>query len=71
MGRVYRDEVVIKKVGERIKIALKANKITHLEFQMHTGLSASRITSGDLNMTISTLQKIADFIHIPVDELIK
>lgn len=69
MGRVYRDEGVIKKVGERIGIIIKEKGITHAEFQDSTGLCTSRVISGQLNMTISTLAKIADYLDIPINDL--
>ena len=69
MVRFYRDEGIIKRVGTNVKILLKIKKITHNNFQDDTGLSTSRITSGEMNMTISTLQKIADYLEVSIEDL--
>lgn len=71
MGSFYRDEEFIKCVGGNIKRILNRKGITHIEFNIATGLLVSRICSGDMNMTISTLKLIADHLNIEVWELIK
>lgn len=71
MGRIYRDEEFIKRVGGNINGILARKGITHIEFNIDTGLHLGRITSGRLNMNISTLKLIADHLNIEVCELTK
>lgn len=71
MGRTYRDEEFIKRVGNNVRGVLSKKGITHMQFNINSGLLVSRIVSGDLNMTISTLKRIADCLQVDINELTK
>lgn len=70
MGRFYRDEAYINEVGDKFKAVFKSKNIKHLEFRHDTGLDISRITSGELNMTISTIKRIADYLGVKPTDLL-
>ena len=70
MGRIYRDEAYIKKVGDKFQNVFNTKNIKHLEFRHDTGLDISRLCSGELNMTISTVKRIADYLGVTPKDLL-
>ena len=71
MGRIHRDEKVILTIGENIKVLIRKKNLTQGEFYDDTGIHAGRVVSGKLNMTVSTLQKIANYLDVSVYDLTK
>ena len=67
-----KDPVLLKKIGERIRHLRKEKKLSQLQLAVLMDNHAEqigRIERGELNVTIGTLQKIAESLRIPITDL--
>ncbi len=55
-------------VAKRCKDLRISKKLTQLDMVNDTGMSISKIESGKLDITITTVQKLADYFGITVSE---
>lgn len=68
-----KDPVFLKKIGSRIRYIRKEKKLSQLQLAVLMDNHAEqigRIERGELNVTIGTLQKIAESLNIPVSHLL-
>lgn len=67
-----RDELVIKKVGIRIRKLLLLNNISQAQLAFEAGIprmQVVRIESGSINTTISSLNAIAKVLNVELKDL--
>lgn len=67
-----KDPVLLKKIGNRIRQLRKEKKLSQLDLAVRMDNHAEqigRIERGELNVTIGTLQKIAESLHLPITDL--
>lgn len=67
-----RDEVIIRKIGVRIRKLRLANKISQAQLAFEAGIprmQVVRIENGSINTTISALNAIAKVLGIELKEL--
>lgn len=65
---------VLDKLILKIKEVLKAKKLKQKDLAAHLNYDASymsRVLNGEITMSIKTLQEIADFLKVPVHQLIE
>lgn len=73
MGKQYRDQEYLIKLGKRIIEVREAKKITQEKLQELTGLDTrqiGRIERAETNVSISSVKLIADKLKISVTELL-
>jgi transcriptional regulator with XRE-family HTH domain len=66
-----RDEVLIRKIIDRIKKLREEHGITLEQFYYDTGIHLSRIESSKVNVSISTLNAICKYFKISLSEFLK
>ncbi len=69
-----KDEVYLKKLGEKIVLIRKEKEIGQLDLAKEIGSSNTqlrRIERGEVNSTINMLRHIAKVLGVGVDELVK
>jgi DNA-binding Xre family transcriptional regulator len=52
-----------------VKFIMKQKKISHETFKNDTGIHIGRILSQNHNITLSTLEKIASYLDVHVNDL--
>lgn len=73
MGKQYRDQEYLIKVGKRLMEIREAKNITQEKLQELTGLDIrqiGRIERAETNVSISSIKLIAGCLKIPVSELL-
>lgn len=73
-NKPYRDEVGIKKFGQRLREVRREKGISQEELQRRTGFDLSqigRIERGIVNTSVSHAFKLAKALDVPVFELFK
>jgi len=68
----YKDEIFIKKFGQKVKEKRKALKISQEQLAGDTGFELSqigRIERGEINTSISHVSAIAKALHVKPEEL--
>lgn len=73
MGKQYRDQEYLIKLGKRIIAIREARNITQEGLQELTGLDTrqiGRIERAETNVSISSVKLIADHLNISVSELL-
>lgn len=71
MGKKRRNKDLLIKIAARIKELRAENGITQEVFYNDTGINIGRIERAKRDIGITTLQLIADYFEITVQELIK
>lgn len=66
-----RDEVLLKKVVDKIKKLREQREISQEKFYNDTNINIARIESTKANMSISTLQAICKYLGISASEFLK
>jgi transcriptional regulator with XRE-family HTH domain len=66
-----RDEVLIKKVIEKIKKLREQQGVTLEQFYNDTNIHLSRIESSKVNISLSTLGSICKYFKISLSEFFK
>jgi transcriptional regulator with XRE-family HTH domain len=66
-----RDEVLLKKVVDKIKKLREQREISQEKFYNDTNINIARIESTKANMSISTLQAICKYLGVSVSEFLK
>lgn len=69
-----RDEILLKKIGDRISEKRKEQNLSQGQLAFEAGLplmQISRIERGKVNSSISTLSAIAKALEIPLDIFFK
>jgi XRE family transcriptional regulator, regulator of sulfur utilization len=67
-----KDPVLLKKIGERIRQLRKEKKLSQLDLAVIMDNHAEqigRIERGELNVTIGTLQRIAESLRLNITDL--
>lgn len=68
-----RDEELLKLFGERLRSARQNKGWSQEEFEEEVGIDRSRlarIERGEVNITLSTANMLADAVNIPLEEFI-
>lgn len=68
------DPTLVRRIGERIRALRKKHHLSQLELAVRMDNHAEqigRIERGELNVSICTLNKIAQCFHIEIHELLK
>lgn len=72
--KIIRNDVVIQKLGNNIRVLRKMKSITQEELSFRAGVSLSqvaRIETGKINTTVSTLAALAKALDTELDQLVK
>jgi transcriptional regulator with XRE-family HTH domain len=62
----YRDQELLDSVVVGLKALRKNQKLTQEDFYNDTGVHISRIETGNVNISISTLKQILDYYDYPL-----
>jgi transcriptional regulator with XRE-family HTH domain len=62
----YRDQELLDSVVVGLKALRKNQKLTQEDFYNDTGVHISRIETGNVNISISTLKQILDYYNHPI-----
>ena len=68
-----KDETLLKRFGQRLREARKAKGLTQEVFEEEFGVDQSRlgrIERGEINITLSTADMLADAVGVPLSELV-
>jgi len=68
---ILSDEELLIRVRDNIKAIMKSKGIKQINLSNKTGIHAGRLLTGDCNMTLTTINKIARFLEIEPNELLK
>jgi len=68
---ILEDEELLIRVRDNIKYIMKSKGIKQGHLSDVTGIHAGRLLTGDCNMTLTTLNKIASFLDVLPDDLLK
>jgi transcriptional regulator with XRE-family HTH domain len=66
-----RDEILIKKIVEKIKKLRAQHGVTLEQFYYDTNIHLSRIESSKVNISVSTLNAICQYFKISLSEFLK
>jgi transcriptional regulator with XRE-family HTH domain len=66
-----KNQVLLKKIAQRIKLLREKKAITQEEFYYDTGIHLGRIETGTMNITVSTLDAICMYFGISLEEFFK
>ena len=66
-----RDEVLLKKVVDKIKKLREQREISQEKFYNDTNINIARIESTKANITISTLQAICKYLNVTLSDFFK
>lgn len=67
-----KDPVLLKKIGQRIRCLRKEQNLSQLELAVIMNNHAEqlgRIERGEINVTVGTLQKVAEGLNITIREI--
>lgn len=70
MGQL-RNDILLKKIAERIKTLRSAANVTQEEFYNDTGIHLGRIETADTNITVSTLEAICKYFKLSLHDFFK
>jgi transcriptional regulator with XRE-family HTH domain len=68
-----RNDIFLKEIGQKVKAARKANKLTLPKLSAASGINVSNLwflENGQRNMHILTLKSIADVLNMDVKDFI-
>lgn len=66
-----KDDVLLRKIGLRIKLLREQRNITQEVFFFDTGINIGRIERGVINLGFITLNSICKYLEIDFEELFK
>lgn len=66
--KLYKDKVLQKKIALEIKRLRRIDGITQKQYFYEHSIHISRIETGNVNLTISTLKRIADSFGVTLSE---
>lgn len=70
MGQV-RNDILLKKIANRIKTLRVAADVTQEQFYYDTGIHLGRIEMADTNITVSTLEIICKYFKLSLHDFFK
>ena len=70
MGKLKSDRI-IEFIAIRCKQLRKENNLTQLDVVNDTGIAISRVESGRMDITVSTVQKLADYYGVDLSEFFR
>jgi len=65
---IPKSERIVGLVATRCKQLRTSKKLTHQDVLNDTGINIGRIESGSMDITITTVQKLADYFGVSVPE---
>ena len=74
MGKQYKDQAYLIKIGKRLVEIRESKKITQEKLQELTGFDArqiGRIERAETNASVSIIKAIADVLEIKISELLE
>ena len=66
-----KNQVLLKKIAQRIKSIREKKQITQEQFYYDTGIHLGRIETGTMNISVSTLDAICQYFDISLEEFFK
>jgi transcriptional regulator with XRE-family HTH domain len=66
-----KNQVLLKKIAQRIKALREKKGITQEQFYNDTGIHLGRIETGTMNITVSTLDAVCQYLDVSLDEFFK
>lgn len=69
--RQIRNEILLQKIGKKIKILRESANLTQEEFFNDTGIHIGRIETATTNITVSTLEAVCKYFKIGLDQFFK
>lgn len=64
MGSHLKDEILLQKISTKLKILREKAKLTQEDVYNDTGIHISRIETGKVNITVSTLSALCDYFNL-------
>jgi transcriptional regulator with XRE-family HTH domain len=66
-----KNQVLLKKIASRIKVLREKKEVTQEQFYYDTGIHLGRIETGNMNVTVSTLDMICRYFDLSLEEFFK
>jgi transcriptional regulator with XRE-family HTH domain len=66
-----KNQVLLKKIASRIKVLREKKEVTQEQFYYDTGIHLGRIETGNMNVTVSTLDVICRYFDLSLEEFFK
>jgi transcriptional regulator with XRE-family HTH domain len=66
-----KNQVLLKKIASRIKALRDKKEVTQEQFYYDTGIHLGRIETGNMNVTVSTLDVICQYFDLSLEEFFK
>jgi transcriptional regulator with XRE-family HTH domain len=66
-----KNQQLLKTIASRIKSLREKNSITQEQFYSDTGIHLGRIETGNMNITISTLDQICKYFGVTLEEFFR
>jgi transcriptional regulator with XRE-family HTH domain len=66
-----KNQVLLKKIASRIKVLREKKEVTQEQFYYDTGIHLGRIETGNMNVTVSTLDVICQYFDLSLEEFFK
>jgi transcriptional regulator with XRE-family HTH domain len=63
-----KDQKLLRSTVDGLKVLRKQRNLTQEDFYNDTGIHISRIETGRVNITLSTLKTILDYYQVPLSE---
>jgi transcriptional regulator with XRE-family HTH domain len=66
-----RNEILLAKIGKKLKSLRENAKLTQEEFYNDTGIHIGRIETSNSNITVSTLEAICKYYNITLEQFFR
>jgi transcriptional regulator with XRE-family HTH domain len=63
-----KDQKLLRSTVDGLKVLRKQRNLTQEDFYNDTGIHISRVETGRVNITLSTLKTILDYYQVPLSE---
>ena len=63
-----KDQKLLRSTVDGLKVLRKKRNLTQEDFYNDTGIHISRVETGRVNVTLSTLKTILDYYQVPLSE---
>ncbi|MEY5133926.1 MAG: hypothetical protein RLZZ198_1930 [Bacteroidota bacterium] len=63
-----KDQKLLRSTVDGLKVLRKQRNLTQEDFYNDTGIHISRVETGRVNVTLSTLKTILDYYQVPLSE---
>lgn len=71
MGKQYRNELLIRAIGDKLRELRGAKGVSQIDVYIETNVNVKRIEAGTQNISVSTLSSLCDYYGITLEEFFK